>query len=91
MDEVVKRLRGALNVIAVPKAIQLGEETRQMTGRYRPLPPADRGHCIESLAHLDRVSADAWRRVAFTTCASSLSFSEAIVLDRLIRGGGRRR
>ena len=31
VDEVVQRLRGALDVIAVPKAIQLSDETRQMT------------------------------------------------------------
>lgn len=42
-----------------------------------------------SLAPLDLVSADAWHRVTFTTYALSLSFFEAIVLDRLIRGGGR--
>ena len=42
-----------------------------------------------SLAPLDLVSADVWRRVTFTTYALSLSFFEAIVIDRLIRGGGR--
>ena len=31
VDELVQRLRGALDVIAVPKAIQLSDETRQMT------------------------------------------------------------
>ena len=31
MDEVVQRLREALDVIALPKAIQLSDETRQMT------------------------------------------------------------
>jgi serine/threonine-protein kinase HipA len=31
VDEVVQRLRGALDVIAVPKAIHLSDETRQMT------------------------------------------------------------
>jgi len=31
VDEVVHRLRGALDGIAVPKAIQLSDETRQMT------------------------------------------------------------
>jgi serine/threonine-protein kinase HipA len=31
MDEVVQRLRGALDGIAVPDAIQLSDETRQMT------------------------------------------------------------
>jgi len=35
------------------------------------------------------VSADTWHRVTLTTYALSLSFFEAIVLDRLIRGGGR--
>ncbi len=42
-----------------------------------------------SLATLDLVSADGWHRVTFTTYALSLSFFEAIVLDRLIRGGVR--
>jgi hypothetical protein len=42
-----------------------------------------------SLAPLDLVSADVWHRVTFTTYALSLSFFEVIVLDRLIRGGGR--
>ena len=42
-----------------------------------------------SLAPLDLVSVDAWHRVTFTTYALSLSFFEAIVLDRLIRGGRR--
>lgn len=37
---------------------------------------------------LDLVSAAPWRNVAFTTYALSLSFFEAVVLDRLIRGGG---
>ena len=31
VDEVVQRLRGALDGIAVPKAIHLSDETRQMT------------------------------------------------------------
>jgi serine/threonine-protein kinase HipA len=31
VDEVVQRLRGALDVIAVPDAIPLSDETRQMT------------------------------------------------------------
>lgn len=38
---------------------------------------------------LELVSAAPWRRVAFTTYALSLSFFEAVVLDALIRGGGR--
>lgn len=38
---------------------------------------------------LDLVSALPWRRVLFTTYALSLSFFEAVVLDRLVRGGGR--
>lgn len=37
---------------------------------------------------LDLVSAAPWRSAAFTTYALSLSFFEAVVLDRLIRGGG---
>lgn len=37
---------------------------------------------------LDLVSGAPWRSVAFTTYALSLSFFEAVVLDRLIRGGG---
>ncbi|MER8643205.1 hypothetical protein [Mesorhizobium sp. M1252] len=37
---------------------------------------------------LDLVSAAPWRSVTFTTYALSLSFFEAVVLDRLIRGGG---
>ena len=42
-----------------------------------------------SLAPLDLVSAHPWRRVAFTTYALSLSFFEAVILDALVRGGGR--
>lgn len=38
---------------------------------------------------LDLVSALPWRRAVFTTYALSLSFFEAVVLDRLVRGGGR--
>lgn len=38
---------------------------------------------------LDLVSGAPWRSVAFTTYALSLSFFEAVILDRLIRGGGR--
>jgi len=41
------------------------------------------------LAPLDLVSAHPWRRVAFTTYALSLSFFEAVILDALVRGGGR--
>ena len=37
---------------------------------------------------LDLVSALPWQRVVFTTYALSLSFFEAVVLDRLVRGGG---
>jgi hypothetical protein len=40
-------------------------------------------------APLDLVSAYPWRRAAFTTYALSLSFFEAVLLDALIRGGGR--
>ena len=42
-----------------------------------------------SFAPLDLVSAHPWRRVAFTTYALSLSFFEAVILDALVRGGGR--
>ncbi|HWO35346.1 MAG TPA: hypothetical protein VNO32_41660 [Candidatus Acidoferrum sp.] len=42
-----------------------------------------------SLAPLDLVSAHPWRRVAFTAYALSLSFFEAVILDALVRGGGR--
>jgi hypothetical protein len=42
-----------------------------------------------SLVPLDLVSAHPWRRVAFTTYALSLSFFEAVILDALVRGGGR--
>ena len=38
---------------------------------------------------LDLVSAAPWQRAIFTTYALSLSFFEAVVLDRLVRGGGR--
>ncbi|MGV1683457.1 hypothetical protein [Sphingopyxis sp. NJF-3] len=38
---------------------------------------------------LDLIGAAPWQRVIFTTYALSLSFFEAVVLDRLVRGGGR--
>lgn len=38
---------------------------------------------------LDLISGAPWRSVAFTTYALSLAFFEAVILDRLIRGGGR--
>ena len=38
---------------------------------------------------LDLVAAAPWKRAAFTTYALSLSFFEAVLLDRLLRGGGR--
>ncbi len=41
------------------------------------------------LAPLDLVSAYPWRRAVFTTYALSLSFFEAVLLDALVRGGGR--
>jgi len=44
---------------------------------------------VVSLAPLDLVSAHPWRRVTFTTYALSLSFFEAVILDALVRGGGR--
>lgn len=36
---------------------------------------------------LDLASASAWDRVLFTTYALSLSFFEAVLMDRLVRGG----
>lgn len=42
-----------------------------------------------NLAPLDLVSAHPWQRVTFTTYALSLSFFEAVILDALVRGGGR--
>ena len=47
------------------------------------------GDKLVTLAPLDLVSAHPWRRVAFTTYALSLSFFEAVILDALVRGGGR--
>jgi hypothetical protein len=41
------------------------------------------------LAPLDLISAHPWRRTAYTTYALSLSFFEAVILDALVRGGGR--
>jgi len=41
------------------------------------------------LAPLELISAHPWRRAAFTTYALSLSFFEAVILDALVRGGGR--
>lgn len=38
---------------------------------------------------LDLIQAAPWQRAIFTTYALSLSFFEAVVLDRLVRGGGR--
>ena len=38
---------------------------------------------------LELISAAPWKRVAFTTYALSLSFFEAVLLDALLRGGGR--
>ncbi len=35
------------------------------------------------------MAAAPWKRAAFTTFALSLSFFEAVLLDRLLRGGGR--
>jgi hypothetical protein len=42
-----------------------------------------------SLAPLSLISAHPWQRVTFTTYALSLSFFEAVILDALIRAGGR--
>lgn len=41
------------------------------------------------LTPVDLVEAHPWQRVAFTTYALSLSFFEAVILDALVRGGGR--
>lgn len=41
------------------------------------------------LAPLDLVRARAWRSATFTTYALSLSFVESVLLDALVRGGGR--
>lgn len=41
------------------------------------------------LAPLELVSAHSWRRTTFTTYALSLAFFEAVILDALVRGGGR--
>lgn len=41
------------------------------------------------LAPLDLVSAHPWQRAVFTTYALSLSFFEAVVLEALVRKGGR--
>ena len=38
---------------------------------------------------VDLISALPWRRAVFTTYSLSLSFFEAVVLDALVRGGGR--
>ncbi|MFD1104437.1 hypothetical protein [Sphingobium olei] len=38
---------------------------------------------------LELISAAPWKRVAFTTYALSLSFFEAVLLDALLRSGGR--
>src|SRR5260370_4036635 len=42
-----------------------------------------------TLAPLDLISGHPWQRVTFTTYALSLSFFEAVILDALIRAGGR--
>src|ERR1700728_4118833 len=42
-----------------------------------------------TLAPHQLASAHPWQRVTFTTYALSLSFFEAVILDALIRGGGR--
>jgi hypothetical protein len=42
-----------------------------------------------SLAPLQLISSHRWQHVTFTTYALSLSFFEAVILDALIRGGGR--
>lgn len=42
---------------------------------------------MDGLSPLDLIAAAAWRRSIFTTYALSLSFFEAVVLDRLTRAG----
>lgn len=44
---------------------------------------------MSGLSPLDLVSAHPWERAVFTTYALSLSFFEAVLLDALVRGGGR--
>lgn len=44
---------------------------------------------MTAISPIEIVSAHPWKRVAFTTFALSLSFFEAVVLDALVRGGGR--
>jgi hypothetical protein len=41
------------------------------------------------ISPLDLIEAHPWRSAVFTTYSLSLSFFEALVLDRLVRGGGR--
>lgn len=41
-----------------------------------------------NLTPLDLIDAHPWQHVAFTTYAVSLSFFEAVILDRLVRGRG---
>lgn len=43
-----------------------------------------------NLTPLDLIDAHPWQRVAFTSYAVSLSFFEAVILDRLVRGRGSR-
>jgi len=50
---------------------------------------AAQGERIRGMQPLDLISAAPWQRAVFTTYALSLSFFEAVVLDRLVRGGGR--
>ena len=38
---------------------------------------------------LELVSAHPWEKAVFTTYALSLSFFEAVILDALVRGGGK--
>lgn len=38
---------------------------------------------------LELVSAHPWEKAVFTTYAFSLSFFEAVILDALVRGGGK--
>lgn len=40
-----------------------------------------------SLSPLDLIDAHSWKRVTFATYAVSLSFFEAVILERLVRGG----
>ena len=77
-------------------AVQLAGAGR---GTATPLDPAVRrihatiaprqGTTHKMLAPLELIAAYPWRRTTYTTYALSLSFFEAVILDALVRGGGR--